>query len=135
MADVNLVMRKHGGFTLLETLVALAVLAISLGVIYQIFGTSLRNMQYAKEYSYAQMLAESKLSELGKGIPVFEGSFEGRFDEKYFWQMQVSQLPSTRKDGADEIKKYRIDFKILWESNKVQRFIDIPTYRLSSEAA
>ena len=128
-----MVKHKQSGFTLLETLVALSVLAISLGVIYQIFGTSLRNMQYTKEYSYAQMLAESKLSELGKGIPVQEGRYEGSFDQKYTWKINVKPYPS----GSDNevISKFRIDFIVLWDSSRGQRSIEITTHRLTAGGA
>lgn len=123
---------QQRGFTLLETLVALSVLAISLGVIYQIFGTSLRNMEYAKDYSYAQMLAESKLSELGKGIPVVEGAIEGEVDEKYLWRVDMVPLPPLQEED-ETIKRMKIDFKITWEENNRTRFIDVRTYRLSIE--
>lgn len=119
------------GFTLLETLVALSVLAITLGVIYQIFGTSLRNMQYTKEYSYAQMLAESKLSELGKGIPIREGDYEGQFNKNYTWKLIVT--PITPISQNEVINKFRVNFVILWDSNRGQRSIEITTYRLSVE--
>ncbi len=123
--------KKQVGFTLLETLVALSVLAIILGVVYQIFGTSLRNMQYTKEYSYAQMYAESKLSELGKGIPIKEGNYEGSFDQKYTWKLNLVPFPSVTE--KDVISKFRINFIVLWDSNRGQRSIEIKTHRLSVE--
>ena len=125
--------RCQSGFTLLETLVALAVLAIVLGVIYQIFGTSLRNMQYAKEYSYAQMLAESKLSELSKGVPIRPGSWGGEFDQNYSWRMDVSRLPPASEDGGDLIEKYRVDFLVRWNAGARQQSINLRTYRLAVE--
>jgi len=121
--------QKQAGFTLLESLVALSVLAISLGVIYQIFGTSLRNMRYAKEYSHAQMYAESKLSEVGKGIPVKEGNYEGRFDQKYSWTLSVKPISGVSEN--DVIAKFRIYFIVLWDSSRGQRSIEITTHRLS----
>ncbi|MFK7794661.1 MAG: prepilin-type N-terminal cleavage/methylation domain-containing protein [Gammaproteobacteria bacterium] len=124
---------NQSGFTLLETLVALSVLAISLGVIYQIFGTSLRNMQYTKEYSYAQMLAESKLSELGKGIPVKEGRYQGNFDQKYTWELNVEPIASISKNEL--IAKFRIDFVVLWDSSRGQRSVEITTHRLTTGGA
>ena len=124
---------RQSGFTLLETLVALSVLAISLGVIYQIFGTSLRNMQYARDYSYAQMLAESKLSELSKGIPVKAGTWGGEFNQKYSWVMDVAQLPAVSEDGGDIVEKFRVDFVVRWGAGQNQRKISLRTYRLSVE--
>lgn len=126
------VIKQQSGFTLLETLVALSVLAISLGVIYQIFGTSLRNMQYTKEYSYAQMLAESKLSELGKGIPVSSGNFEGNVDAKYSWKMNIEPLNPHVNANEDVIRKYKINFVVNWDSNGKDRSLSLLTYRLAT---
>ena len=124
---------KHKGFTLLETLVALSILAISLGVIYQIFGTSLRNMQYAKEYSYAQMFAESKLSELGKGIPVKQGRIEGDIDGKYFWVINVEPQSTNAVSSQNLVQTFKVLFSIHWDSQGRQRSIDLVTYKLSVE--
>lgn len=123
---------QQSGFTLLETLVALSVLAISLGVIYQIFGTSLRNMQYTKEYSYAQMVAESKLSELGKGIPVSSGNFEGNVDNKYSWKMSIEPLGPLANANEDVVGKYQIRFVVNWDSNGKVRSLSLLTYRLAT---
>ena len=120
------------GFSLLETLVALSVLAICLGVIYQIFGTSLRNTQYARDYSYAQMLAESKLSELGKGIPIVEGSYGGEIGAKYIWNVDVEPAVNINTDDDNVIYAFKVKFKIAWASNGADRFIEILTYRLSA---
>ncbi len=124
---------KQNGFTLLETLVALAVLAVALGVIYQIFGTSLRNMQYSRDYSYAQMLAESKLSELSKGVPVKAGTWGGDFNNKYSWVMDIAQLPAVSEEEGDAVDKYRVDFVVSWSTGNNQRTISLQTYRLAVE--
>ncbi len=123
--------KRTGGFTLLETLVALSVLAITLGVLYQIFGFSLRNIQHAKDYSYAQMLAESKLAEIGKGIPVKEGDYGGNFDNKYSWQMNIK--PASGNSTGDElVYTYKVMFTISWPTDGTSRSITIDTYRLSA---
>lgn len=119
------------GFTLLETLVALSVLAISLGVIYQIFGTSLRNMQYAKEYSYAQLFAESKISELGKGIPIAEGTFGGKIDDKYLWEISIVPESSLNHSEKSIIHAYKVLFNIQWDSYGKDRSIKVLTYKLA----
>ena len=123
---------KQLGFTLLETLVALSVLAITLGVLYQIFGTSLRNIQYAKDYSYAQMLAESKLSEIGKGIPVVEGSYEGEIGDKYTWVMNVEPVVNFGGNNKELVFAFKVMFTISWGTYGKHRSIDILTYRLST---
>lgn len=131
MMNKHYQINRAGGFTLLETLVALSVLAITLGVLYQIFGVSLRNIQHAKDYSYAQMLAESKLAEIGKGIPVMEGVYGGDFDNKYSWQMNIK--PASYNSASDEmVYIYKVMFTISWPANGSSRSIKIDTYRLSA---
>ncbi|MBL6699470.1 MAG: type II secretion system protein, partial [Luminiphilus sp.] len=51
------------GFSLIEMLVALVVLSLSLGVLYQAAAGATRNVRVAAEYTEAVMLAESKLAE------------------------------------------------------------------------
>ena len=53
------------GFTLLEVLIAFAVLAVMLVPILQIFGGGLGVTQTARGYAEAALLARSKLAELG----------------------------------------------------------------------
>lgn len=133
MANSRLASHRQHGFTLLETLVALSVLAISLGVIYQIFGTSLRNMQFAKEYSYAQMFAESKISELGKGIPVKEGSYGGEINSKYVWEINIAPRLSLSDSQQDVVHAYKVLFNIKWDSYGKHRSINVLTYKLAGE--
>ncbi len=133
MGSSKLTNNRQRGFTLLETLVALSVLAISLGVIYQIFGTSLRNMQYAKEYSYAQMFAESKISELGKGIPVVEGSYGGEINDKYVWEINIEPKLSLSDSDQDVVHAYKVIFNIKWDSYGKHRSIEVLTYKLAVE--
>ena len=56
--------RVYGpGFSLIEMLVALVILALSLSVLYQAAMGATRNVRVASEYTDAVMLAESMLAE------------------------------------------------------------------------
>uniref|UniRef100_UPI0035939C60 type IV pilus modification PilV family protein n=1 Tax=Thiocapsa sp. TaxID=2024551 RepID=UPI0035939C60 len=50
----------QSGFSLLEVLVAFAILAVSLGVLMQIFSQATRTTLLSSQYSRAASLAESK---------------------------------------------------------------------------
>lgn len=56
-------MRCHKGFSLIEMLVALVVLSLSLGALYQAATGATRNVRVAAEYTNAVMLAESMLAD------------------------------------------------------------------------
>lgn len=68
------------GFTLLEVMIALAILAVSLSAIVQINGTSIRAHDYAKRVTVATMLARSKMADLESQFN--EEGFTSQFDQK-----------------------------------------------------
>lgn len=77
-------MKKHG-FTLIEVLISLAILAIGVVVIVKFQGDLLRNMGSTQQQSEAVSLAENKLNELrnyvalttAEGTPSYEQILSG----------------------------------------------------------
>ena len=89
--------RAARGFSLIEMLVALVVLSLSLGALYQAAMGATRNVRVAAEYVDAVMLAESMLADHSYVVEEnygASGSF-GRFD----WQ--VSSWPAEYDDGLE----------------------------------
>ena len=52
----------NAGFSLLEMVVAMAILAMSLGIMYQAVGGATRNVRADEKYAYAVELARSLLA-------------------------------------------------------------------------
>ena len=59
---------KRSGFTLLEVILALAILAGALAVLGEVSRMALRHAAGARDLARAQLLAESKLAEIEAGI-------------------------------------------------------------------
>ncbi len=53
--------RRQGGISLLEVLVAFAIMALSLGVLMQIFGSGARAALRSEDYTKAVLVAQSAL--------------------------------------------------------------------------
>jgi general secretion pathway protein I len=83
---------RDGGFTLLEVLVALVVLATTVVAALQLFGGGLRLARNAGDHSEAALLASAKLADLDPG-PLTEGSTEGT-SGPYRWTRRVTLDPS-----------------------------------------
>ena len=92
------------GFTLLEVLVAIAILAITLTTL---FGSQAQSLSLAEEAEFniqAAFLAKSKLSEYESGVVSLENN-EGDFGEDYpgylwkvvFQDADFEELPSLEK--------------------------------------
>ncbi|HEY0096826.1 MAG TPA: prepilin-type N-terminal cleavage/methylation domain-containing protein [Archangium sp.] len=73
-------MRRSRGFTLLETVVALAILALALMAIFDINSGAVSNHAYAKKLTVATMLARSKMTDLEQKL--YDEGFSNDDDEE-----------------------------------------------------
>ena len=80
---------RQGGFTLLEILVAFTILAMSLGVLMQIFSRGVNGAILSDHFARASTLAESKLASVGIEEALKEGSSSGKFDDDFTWTLNV----------------------------------------------
>ncbi len=88
-----------GGFTLLEVMVALAILGLALTAIVGINGNSIRAHGFAKRVTVATMLARSKMADLESQFieegftSEFDQTMEGNFSDEgwsdYRWHAEI----------------------------------------------
>lgn len=102
-AKVQLIVRKtpwvrQKGFSLLEVLVAFSILALSLGVLMQIFSGGLRNVDQSTHHAKAVVIAKSLLARIGTETPVLAGEQSGEF-EQYSWQIRLQPLEDPPEAG------------------------------------
>jgi general secretion pathway protein I len=105
---------SFSGFTLLEVMVALAILSIALTSIYRLHGQTMDISGRARFYSQAPLLAQGKLSEIERdGIEEARGD-SGDFGEiypDYRWAVSVEEVQSELlKD--DNYHMVRLDISI-----------------------
>ena len=62
MVDYRFAKSRSGGFSLLEMLVAVTILGLALGALYQAASGATRNVRTAERYAYAVELASSLLA-------------------------------------------------------------------------
>ena len=86
-------MRKTGaGFTLIEVLTAMMILAISLVTILQLFSGGLRSAAISGAYTRAVLHAREKMAELLLYDEMRGMSLEGSFGDGYAWQARIQYL-------------------------------------------
>ncbi len=129
--------RRSGGFTLLEVLVAFTVLAISLGVLFEIFSTGMRASRSAEEYTRATLLAESKLAAIGIEGTLEEGETTGEYGDGYAWRVAIRpyRLDEAEAEGvAPPIEAYEVVVTVAWGQGSRERSVSLTTLRLKSAA-
>ena len=116
------------GFTLLEVMVALAVLATTLAVIYQLHGHTMMISSSARFYNLAPMLARSKLSELEQSVYKELADSSGDFGEDYpgyNWSIQIEDVESDLLT-AKQYHMARFDVQV---SQNEENSYTLRTYR------
>jgi general secretion pathway protein I len=100
--------RSVKGFTLLEVMVAVAVISIVLVSIIRLQGQSILMNESSRFYSTAPLLAQSKMAEALED-PANAGSGAGDFDTEhpgYSWKIDVEPVNIDVIEGAKlELKK------------------------------
>jgi general secretion pathway protein I len=88
---------RHRGFTLLEVLVALAIVAMSVGALLGTITSSASNIIYLKEKTLAEWVALNRLTEVridqnmpGKGARTGNAVMGG---QRWEWKEEVIELP------------------------------------------
>ena len=84
-----------GGFTLLEVLIAFAILAVALVALIQAFSQGIQGSRVAEERAIAIMLARSKLAEVGKSIPLEESELTDEFSNGFGWRLIITAMDSS----------------------------------------
>jgi len=88
------------GLGLLEVLVAIGLVAATLGVAFQIVGGAARGTIDADRYSRAVLLAESRLAELGVTEPLRQGETYGEGGDGFQWLVAVRPMPGYQPGAA-----------------------------------
>jgi len=117
--------RPQHGFSLLEVLVALAILAMSLGVLYQAAGGSVRNVQTVEHRMRAILLAQSLLQMYDR-IPPGGGVEQGVSRAGFDWSLTALPYPAPGQANAsasvttEPWPLYRVEAAVFWRDGARQ---------------
>jgi general secretion pathway protein I len=121
------------GFTLLEVMVAMAVLSIVLVSVYRMHSQTLTMNTAARFYTQAPLLAQKKMAEVTTTSSGIFASDSGDFGEDfpgYSWQVSANDVPTELLgEVADDFK--RIDVTVAYLNNQFS--YRLTTYRFQRE--
>ncbi len=119
---------KQGGFSLLEVLVAFAILAASLGVLYPALGNSLNHLAVTAHRQTALILARSLMAEQIATAPLEKRTVTGR-KGSFSWRFQVRSVETEPRNLR--FHPLRLDIRVRWREGRHERQLVLTTLRLA----
>ncbi len=119
--------RAAAGFTLLEVIVALTILAAGILGISELMGSSLRLSGGARDVSTATVYASQRMEEALLSPSPAEGEESGRFGERYRWILRTSFPASGKEENA--FRPVRFEVSIRWDDGEGERSVDLVATR------
>ncbi len=121
------------GFTLIEVVVAMAILGVSLILVIELFSGGLRLGRASEEYTRAGHYAQMKLEDIALTRQIEEGTEEGEFDSTYRWQMEIKKveiLPlESGTDYTPPADLFQIQIRVIWHSGRQEKTTVVETYK------
>ncbi len=122
------------GFTLLEVMVALAIMGMGLVLVMQLFAGGLRSVKVSEEYTMALLYARQKMEEAvfneNQGGGAGSGMIEGT---DYTWETVV--LPYPLSDEEDDryasVRAHVLKVRVQWPGRVRQKYVELSTLKTS----
>ncbi|MCH8157483.1 MAG: prepilin-type N-terminal cleavage/methylation domain-containing protein [Nitrospinae bacterium] len=122
---------SEAGFSLLEVIVALAIMALGFFTVMQLFSGSIRTVGLSEQYLKAVTLAHSKMGELeltSYRIDDSAGTFPD--EENYRWELEISPYSSSLSNEAENIHLSEVLLRVLWKDLNKVRTIELTTVKV-----
>jgi len=127
--------RHQNGFTLLEVIAAIMLLAIAFTVLMRVASGSIRLSQNANDHSEAALWARSLLDTAFVSEPIQPGTTSGRFDQRFRWQLQVSPWRPASIPAHTPLQLYQLDLDVMWGPTARPYSAHFRTLRLAAATA
>jgi type II secretion system protein I len=120
---------RRGGFTLLEVLVAIAILGIAVTVVLQLFSANLRAISVSGDYVSAATKAEAKMREILSDDKLSEKSSSETTDDGYRIDVSITDALKERTDNL-QVRLLEIDLTVHWTRGTKERSLSLKTMKV-----
>ena len=127
-------LRNEKGFTLLEIIASLTILAVAILTLVQLFSGSMNQATQADRYLNGVYLAQQKFSQLEMDnfkSDTTEGAFENQ--EGYRWQLETLPYESPLNNEEARIKIQKVSLRVYWEDKDREKEVQLVSLKIMGE--
>jgi len=119
--------RDEGGFTLLEVILAMTILAAGLAAVLGLFSGGMKSVDVSEQYLEAAALADSRLQEL-ELVDFHPADMRGTFVENnnYRWELEITPFEAALYNLPEDGVK-RLKLTVLWDDLRENRRLELVT--------
>jgi general secretion pathway protein I len=121
--------RCANGFTLIEMVIAFAILGLSLSALYATFQSSLSRTGHDAHLSEATLIARSLLARAGTEWPLTEGSSQGEWSE-YAYKLTENKSAAPANEPPFTVPTVRVTATVTWSEFAGKRSFSLSTLKL-----
>jgi general secretion pathway protein I len=117
---------RRTGFTLVEVLVALAILAIASTLAFRAISGGLSWVDRDADEQHAVLVAQAEMARVGHDVPIRDGENDGRADRGFSWHMAITGYGAP----IGGVQGHRVTVEVGWNEERRARRIRLETVRL-----
>lgn len=120
------------GFTLLEVLAAIALLAMAVAVVFQLFSADLRSVAASEDYVTAVTKANAKMREVLDDDKLSEKSWSETTDDGYRMDVSVSEVMQDRTEKL-QVQLFEITVTVSWAKGTKTPSVSLHTMKVMNK--
>lgn len=121
--------RAVTGFTLIEMVIAFAILGLSLSALYATFQSALSRTGHDAHLSEATLLARSLLARAGTEWPLIEGSSQGEWSD-YTYELSEHKSAAPPNEAPFTVPTVEVTATVTWNEFAGKRSFALSTLKL-----
>jgi prepilin-type N-terminal cleavage/methylation domain-containing protein len=126
--------RRLGGFTLLEVLVSLSVVAVAVTVVLQLFSADLRAIAASEDYASAVVKAEAKMRGLLDNDDLAETSWSEATPDGYRMDVSIADVLKEKTNNL-QVRLLEIGLTTRWFKGTKEKTLTLRTMKLVNKLA
>jgi type II secretion system protein I len=117
------------GFTLLEILVALAILSVALTLIIQLYATNLRSVSISGNMTSAVVWSDTRIREILVEPSLTEKAWKEISDDGYRIEVSIVEVLKERTDNLP-VRMMEVTLVVRWNEGRKERNIQLKTVKM-----